>query len=181
MSLVYFGAGTDFEPAVELDEIKTFHYVDALPNTKHYQGCAGEWIDDHFVEVIEYALNKLGWECVEKSDDHLLYRKGDRQFYYYMNCNVETDAETRQFSKDLLKSCSHVFIRGYLPKYLKGDSDGDYLRGKVVYVTDNHEDDINTSKSTECIMVTDNTYACLFNRDLRVHFIHSKGYPEWML
>lgn len=183
MSLVYFGASTDFEPVVDETDIKTFYYVDALPNTKHYEGSKGEWIDNHFVEAIDYALNELGWQCVEKSENYLLYHKEDKQFHYYMNRNVDTDAETTQFSKDLLKSCSHAFIRGYVPAFIDDDMAGDCLIDKVVYISDflEENDYANLVETKECILVTDDAYEHPFNRELWVHFIRSKGYPEWML
>lgn len=185
MSLVYFGAGVDFEPLIELYDIKVFYYVDALPNTKHYQPteegrCLGEWIDNHFTEGIEYALNKLGWQCLEKNENSLLYVKDDKEFHYYMNRNLATDEGAVLLAKHLLRICSHVFMRGYVPDYIAENPD--CLDGKVVYLTERILDtyDPDVSCFVECTMIPESNEHP-FNYDLHNHFVSSKGYPKEML
>lgn len=138
-TLLYFGSGIDFTPLSDLSHVNQFIYVDAQPKQHHYQGRAGQWIDDNFLDIVAYALDKLGWTCQEQNENHWHYRQGDREFHYCLN----GDANAEEY-QNLLDVADILWLRGYLPEFLLHVD----LFYKDVYVTPCIQSDLNLTRYT---------------------------------
>lgn len=113
-SMLYLGAGWDFELVAYFGVYDEFVLVDAMPAVKHYvKGQAGYPLQEGFFETIDEYAAECGLEKVSQEGRHIIYSDGNIRVHYFFSTDMSKPIEDDEL-RAMMLAADTVFMRGFL-------------------------------------------------------------------
>ena len=123
MKAIYFGAGLDTRPLINLDDVKEFIYIDCQPYSEFGNIRSGNLDEDgydyyerpNFINKIITEFKKVGFNLKTNIFDTLYFsNSNDTIVKYYINISIPDDIN---LIFDELDYFDYLIVAGYHPSY----------------------------------------------------------------